>query len=304
MGVFVTPLLLHLGMLKDLQAMAKIMPLGVFASLSSCLLICVKAWLDADIIQDNAPASTELHSMWPDEFSSLGTIMAVLFSAYSVMGTVPSIRGQMQDRKEFLNAFRLAISVVFVVYLMVMSIGYYGYGNYVEDNVVASMMHPHVVKMEHQTSSNSEDHPKKGLSVLGTFMTLLVSTYLFIGFSLFFACIIGTIQKLNLPYGLSEPMSPSNRALRACIIFAVSGIGLFIPHFREVMAIMSSICCSCNNVFFPLLFSRKLEMDLKEDYAELRTSSTRRIGHVLILLLAFFCASLGLKDSVSQHRAR
>lgn len=304
----VTPLLLSLAMLKDLQAMAKIMPIGVFASMTSCVLICVKAALDARLWRDRpAEERIALHSLWPEELDSLGTIIAVLFAAYSVMGTVPSIRGQMQDPHAFPTAFRTAIAVVFVVYMAVMTIGYYGYGNYVQDNVVSSMMHPHLAIIQLDGTEDHKHSKQKHAAkswmeellhnALGTLMAGLVSTYLLIGFALFFACVMGLLQNIRPTSVVCVPNSWQNRGLRIFLVLAVSGVGLMVPHFREVMAIMSSICCSCNNVFFPLIFAHKLESELPEN-DETRTSCIRRIAHVFIFLIAVYCFCMGLHDSV------
>jgi len=297
--IMITPVLLALSMLKDLQAMAKIMPIGVFASLLSCFMICVKSGLDSRLWREAAAedlsALDEFHSIVPAEFNCLGTIMAVLFAAYSVMGTVPSIRGKMQDPLEFPKAFNTALSIVLVVYMAVMLSAYYGYGNYVKSNVVSSMIHPFQI----QHGDEGMHRPWFDKIGLGKMMSVLVTSYLLIGFTLFFTVVMGMVQKLRPESSICVPLSALNRCMRVTIVLAVSGIGLCMPHFREVMAIMASVCVTCNNVFFPLFFSHKLEWDanLKSDDPR-RTSVCRNIGHFFILCLGIFCFCLGLHDSI------
>merc|ERR1740130_1823287 len=95
---------------------------------------------------------------------------------------------------------------------------------------------------------------------IGIAMAVLVTTYLFLGFSLFFKCIAGMVRNALGQSQLYKEGTVANHMLRVLMVIAVVLMGLAVPHFRDVMAIMSSICCSCNNVFFPLLFAYKLDM--------------------------------------------
>jgi len=294
--ISVSPMLLWLATMKD-GTLAAIMPIGMLASLSSCALICVKGVLDADAWQ-RCPLEAQgaVHDNWPQEPSCFGTVLAVLFSAYSVVGTVPSIRGQMTNTKDFVPAFRVAIAIVFLVYMAVMFAGYWGYGNMVDNNVVHSMMSPPTFPCNrHGTRSGHEVAQNNGsASCIGVIMALLVSTYLLLGFSLFFKCIAGMMQNLGDPekHEVFRKDSPANRLLRAAVVVVVALIGLFVPDFRDLMAVVSSVCCSCNNVFFPLLFAYKLGEPGST------TSLQRRVLHGCILLLGVFCLTLGLSSSI------
>merc|ERR1711971_1359864 len=102
---------------------------------------------------------------------------------------------------------------------------------------------------------------------------------------------MGMIQKLAPDRDICQPLTFQNRCLRVSIVLGVSAIGLSVPHFREVMAIMASICVTCNNVFFPLFFAHKLEWHLPPG-DERRTPLWRRFCHALILTLGLFCFCL------------
>lgn len=240
-----------------------------------------------------------LHSTWPEEPACLGTVLAVLFSAYSVVGTVPSIRAQMSDPRDFLPAFRIAVSIVFFVYVAVMMSGYWGYGNNVKHNVVHSMMFP-----PESPCGRDGMHDKANTTLhrgnytwIGVTMASLVSIYLLLGFSLFFKCIAGMLQNLGDPHthAVFRKDSRANRLLRAAVVVVVVLIGLLVPDFRDVMAVVSSICCSCNNVFFPLLFAYSSKL---ADPKGILTSWPRRLLHGCIFLLGLCCLTLGLSSSV------
>merc|ERR1719440_2133777 len=91
-------------------------------------------------------------------------------------------------------------------------------------------------------------------------MAVLVTVYLLLGFGLFFTCVMSTVQRLSRHEpAWSVPGTWTNFLLRACIVILCVCIGCSVPHFREIMSIMAAVCCSCNNVFFPLLFAYRLE---------------------------------------------
>jgi hypothetical protein len=298
----VTPALIYLALLKDGE-LANIMSVGMLASLSSCVLICIKGVMDARIWQ-SWPRDEHLHvhSMWPNDPESLGTVLAVLFSAFSVMGTVPCIRGQMKKKDEFLPAFQLALMIVFGMYLAVMLLGYWGYGNFVQHNVVDSMMFPPRTPEEALYNQGPEARENSGINPIGVLMAVLVTTYLFLGFSLFFKCVAGMMKNLlggrenSSLNRLYKEGTRENNVLRGVMVVIVVMVGLAVPHFRDLMAIMSSVCCSCNNVFFPLLFACLLE----KESAGTRFSTGRRIAHLAIFVLGLFCFSLGLWSSLSN----
>lgn len=300
--VLVTPLLTILALLKD-STLANIMSIGMLASLGSCVLICIKGFLDARIWQAwPEEEHVHVHRIWPDDCAALGTVLAVMFSAFSVMGTVPCIRGQMKDPTEFLPAFQTSLVIVLGMYLAVMFLGYWGYGNYVQHNVVNSMMYPPRTLDEALSFQGLEEHDMIQ-NPIGIIMAVLVTTYLFLGFSLFFKCIAGMVRNLLGKSQLYKEGTVANQMLRTFMVVAIVAVGLAVPHFLDVMAIMSSVCCSCNNVFFPLAFAFKLEMfgdseaGMKSPY---RVTRCRRIGLTCIMILGIFCFSLGLWSSLSN----
>jgi len=290
-----TLVLIGLAMIRDMRTVAKFMPIGIVASLSSCALICIKSLLDARVWEDwPADVQEDIHDVWPDEgWAGAGTIVAVLFSAYSVMSTVPNIRGEMKDKKNFLTAFQISIAIVCVMYLCVMVTGYWGYGNFVKENVVQSMMFAPKGPDEAFAEKRKVHTADLSSHILGRLMAFLVSIYLFLGFALFFACFFGAVQKFGCSCECCGPGTPMNVILRIIMVICFVAVGLTVPHFREVMAIMSSICCSCNNVFFPLLFAHILA---RRDGGK-KPSLLRHFLHFLIFLLGVFCAVVGLRDS-------
>jgi len=142
-------------------------------------------------------------------------------------------------------------------------------------------------------------------SLVGTVMAVLVVAYLMLGFGLFFTCIMATFQHRGQdsdakPWCVSGTLS--NGVLRILLVIAFVCIGYAVPHFREVMSIIASVCCSCNNVFFPLFFAYKLERQSSTPAKP--TGLSCRARHAGIVVLALFCAIVGVHDSISKLIAK
>ena len=122
----------------------------------------------------------------------------------------------MQRPAEFLPAFRAAMCVVCLAYLAVMFFGYWGYGNFVQANVVQSMMFSPGSPREAFEKERVSGVEVRQPSALGTLMAVLVTIYLLLGFGLFFVCVMGTVQQLgNAGAAWSTPGNWANSLLRA-----------------------------------------------------------------------------------------
>jgi len=301
-----TPLLICFALMKDAW-LARAMSFGMVASLCACVLICVKGFTDASF-WSTWPADEQamLHRTQPKDLADVGTVLAVCFSAYSIVGTVPCVRGQMQKPEEFMGAFRSAISVVVTVYTAVMLSAYYGYGSSVQDNVIDSMMSPVHTPCEaglHDGRRLDECFAMEGRpifisplglcnSYIGILMSVLMTTYLFLGFGLFFKVFSGLVAKIGGDRPCFISGNPFNWALRISIVLGAVVIGAAVPNFRAVLAIAASICCPCNNVFFPLMFDWYL--------SSRERPLCRSMVHCCIVLLAMLCFTLGLYRSISN----
>jgi hypothetical protein len=77
-------------MLRDVSAIAKMVPIGVAAAMLSGCLIVVKAMLDSRKWEDWGMTRWEreqLHSMWPTgDVMSLGKLSATIFGAFFLHG--------------------------------------------------------------------------------------------------------------------------------------------------------------------------------------------------------------------------
>jgi len=115
---------------------------------------------------------------------------------------------------------------------------------------------------------------------------------LFLGFGLFFKVFSGLVQKIGGDKECFRNDTWLNWLFRGSVVASVVAIGIVVPDFRAVLSIAASICCPCNNVFFPLIFDWKLNPSQHGRF--------RRFVHLCIAILAMFCFTMGLYKSVSN----
>jgi amino acid permease len=296
----ISPILCGLGMLKDMAAIAKFMPIGAACAIGGCILICYGGLADAQTRTDSWMNGEEwtdnerLFNFWPESFSALGTVIAVVFASYAVMGTVPTIRSEMRDQREFPSAFRIAICIVLGLYVAAMVCGYAAYGNFVKDNVVNSMAQYPKDLVE------AREAIKEGTSVftgptspyVGRIMALMVIINLILSFPVYFQCVIRSVERMSPEAGWATFGNSANVLLRVILILSATTIGALVPYFRDVLAILASVACSCNNILFPLFFAYKLNAGL------VTMGPAKKVAHFAIISLALVCLVLGLIDAV------
>merc|ERR1712062_309200 len=125
------------------------------------------------------------------------------------------------------------MAIVFCMYVAVMLLGYWGYGNYVQHNVVDSMMFPpatpHQARMSDRKELGSDRHQGRPFGIV---MAVLVIIYLFLSFSLFFKCTAGMLQNLLSSVCSFESSDTSHYVIRVMLVIVVVLVAEAVPHFR------------------------------------------------------------------------
>ena len=71
----------------------------------------------------------------PTDPSKIPAALSTFVFSFAILGTVPSVRSQMQQPKDLPSALGKSFVITAIAYLFVMSIGYYGFGETVSANV-------------------------------------------------------------------------------------------------------------------------------------------------------------------------
>merc|ERR1719215_1871867 len=69
----------------------------------------------------------------------MGTVVAILFGSFSANGGVPAVLCEMKDPMQFPLAIKSAMAMIAATYLMVMGAGYYGYGEFIQSDIINSL---------------------------------------------------------------------------------------------------------------------------------------------------------------------
>jgi len=295
--VLVISPVLWLGcMLRDLTAIAKLMPVGVVAAIGSCVLMITKAYMDVDNWQDwPEQDQAKIHSMWPEHgFMPLGSVVATLFGAFGVMGNVPTIAGEMRQPRHFPRALKVAMCIVMLLYLGIMVSGYWGYGNFIQDNILISMS---------QSPANAGEAFKAPVDqwtgprsrIIPALVAWCVLVNLLLSYPLNMMCIFTSIQSLESSQQTLNPGTLANYGMRTGLMGLTIVIALAVENFSVVFSLFAALTGPLQGVFIPVVFGG---MVMKKIGAE-GTSLPRRIFHAVIMLYAAFCLVIGTVDAVT-----
>eukprot|EP00747_Dinoflagellata_sp_TGD_P188670 gnl/TRDRNA2_/TRDRNA2_48002_c0_seq1.p1 gnl/TRDRNA2_/TRDRNA2_48002_c0~~gnl/TRDRNA2_/TRDRNA2_48002_c0_seq1.p1 ORF type:complete len:431 (+),score=57.35 gnl/TRDRNA2_/TRDRNA2_48002_c0_seq1:22-1293(+) len=299
--VILTPMLILLGLLKDLSSVVMFVPIGTLAAVGSTIVICCKSLMDIDVWRDWPPEDQRrMHQTWPQHMGDTGLVLSMVFCAFSVMGAVPAIRSQMEDKTAFLSAFKISVGVVAALYIIVMLSSHYSYGVFTQDNIVLSMRYSPRTLQEALNSREPKNWSGHESTAIGSLMATLVTVNLLITFPMLFLCVMGTMEKPGSAAAWRIQGSVHNRIFRVCLVLFIVMIALVCPYFMELLALFSSICSSANNALFPLIFARRYE----GSHGFSRVTPRQRLLHICILVMAMYCMIFGCKGSIQELQKR
>eukprot|EP00928_Gymnodinium_smaydae_P071500 TRINITY_DN5505_c0_g1_i2.p1 TRINITY_DN5505_c0_g1~~TRINITY_DN5505_c0_g1_i2.p1 ORF type:complete len:497 (-),score=65.56 TRINITY_DN5505_c0_g1_i2:295-1785(-) len=294
-----------LSCLRDMTAVAKLIPTAVFAAVASCLLICVKAMLDSSAWADwetdehgyllganNTSLNTKLFQTWPTSGMALGSVTGIIFGAYSVNGNVPSIMVEMRDPSEMPKALRFSLGICLAIYLCVMLMGHYGYGNFVQDNLLDSMTRSPANAQEAFTQPWCWWTGRCG-DTAATMMQVCVFVNLVISFPLLMLAVVQSVRSIESAKKLVPSGSYADYIMRIAVIAIVFGIAFTVDNFALVFGFFCSVCGPLIQTVYPIVFGYLVERSLG---IPVRMTP----GKILSLTVASFCIIVGFCDSVTQ----
>lgn len=295
--LILTPALLFLAMLRDMSAVAKLMPLGVGSAIASCILIMSKGIMDRGVWEDWPEQDLKsLHSIWPSgDLMSLGSLTATIFGALSCMGNVPAIMDEMRNKHRLMRSFRTGLGIVTLLYIGIMVIGYNAYGNFIQPNIVDSMKY-HPATWEEAQNEKPRDWTGHRSDIIPTAMSCCVVVNLIISYPLLLAPVFLALQgtaygKDNLKVG-----SKMNYMMRILIVIFTVAVPLVITEFSLVFNLFASICGPTNGVIFPICFGCTIRRKIKAK----GSGPIRLVWQGALLLLSGFCIVFGLIGSMQD----
>jgi len=292
--LILAPVLWFGCMLRDLTALSKLMPLGVLGAVGSCALIMIKAFRDLDVWEDwPEKEKSELHSEWPEHgYMALGSVLATFFGAFGVMGNIPAIASEMRHPWKFPRALRLSLTLVFALYLGVTLIGYWGYGNTIQSNILNSMSRSPGNFTQASMPYDKWTGPRS--SMIPTVTAWCVLTNLMLSYPLCMMSVFVSIQSLESVQQQLMPGTCANYLMRTGFVAITIGIALALEDFPLVFGLFAAVNMPIQAVFVPIMFGSRIRKKIGAKQA----STCRRIAHGIIFLIATFCLVVGTTDAV------
>mmetsp|Transcript_29722 Transcript_29722/g.78921 ORF Transcript_29722/g.78921 Transcript_29722/m.78921 type:complete len:521 (-) Transcript_29722:134-1696(-) len=245
----VMPLFMALGMLTDLKQLAKFAPLGlvgVFSELSGILLgsgmnigytdMCDPTLPKFDVLQPprcrryrGFPEDDSFHGM----LAKVGVAMSVFLYGFAILPTLPGMRATLNEPKAMSRVILISFTIAIFAYFVVTFDGYFSFGQKVKPNVVVGI---------------SDSFPRAGkIPVLGLILNVVFSVPIFL-------IVLMSAFESGGTGALYTPLSTPNIMVRCALIFVLTLVSWSLPYVNQVVGLISSVFCVCNNLFFPVLF--------------------------------------------------
>jgi len=294
--IIIAPLIWLLSMLRDVSAIAKMVPIGVAAAMLSGCLIMVKAILDSRKWEDwdmTRGEREQLHNVWPTgcDVMSLGRLSATIFGAFFCMGNVPSIIDEMKNKHKFKRSFRVGLGTVMILYIAIMLMGYYAYGNFIQPNIVNSMQfHPATFEESKLPMEQWSGVPS---TIFPTLLSCCVLVNLFISYPLLLAPVFISIQRTSYGRKALRIGSTRNVIMRTMIVAVTIAIPLAIQQFGLAFSLVASLG-PVQGVVLPIVFGWKI----RQNVGARDSGVLRKIWHGALVAISTFCIVFGFVGSV------
>jgi len=273
--VVCTLVFLPLCLLKDMELISRLSAVGLIASAIYVLSI-VEAGLAARFT-----GGTEAYEFrpWPKQgeedsvilllkkFSSTTSVFLLGFGFHVV---VPTVRAEMEAPSEMPRAINWAVLLVGFVYFSVGFVGYYGWGDNVQGNVLDSMVNPDGTKM-----------------LAGRALALAVIANLIVTYPICMSCV--SLAAESYCGGIY------NVPLRIILLATTAAVALFCPTFLAILELLASTVGSMSLTLIPLCVFWKLALSSGK-----KPSMATTVKHFLIVITAIMAMVVGTWQSVEE----
>mmetsp|Transcript_50237 Transcript_50237/g.117235 ORF Transcript_50237/g.117235 Transcript_50237/m.117235 type:complete len:469 (+) Transcript_50237:13-1419(+) len=287
------PVFIALALLPDLSALSKFVPLGMVAACATAVCIICKSLLDASRWGSwDLADGEELHSPWPQEPAALGVVLATCIGAMTFHPVVPAVIQDMKTPEQFPLAMTGAVVTCGSLYMAVIVCGYYGYGNFIQGDVVQSMAYS-PASFDQAFNVPSQDWTGAATHWVLPVMATMVLINITLSMPLNAMSIFYSIQDFKHFASYVKPGTWANWAMRVVVVTFAVAIALCVPQFTLVYGFFCAAFAPVVSLVFPLLFAG----------AVLRRAGKRqtwlRAGlHGFIMILSVFCMVAGLYGTI------
>jgi len=288
------PLFCAISLLPNVTSIQKMVPIAVVCVAGVCSIVIGKSAMDAQRWQAWPDLDrSKMHQLLPDDYGSMGSMVATLFGAFGVNGYTASVLCEMKDPMKFPMAFKTAMLIVGVFYMGVMLIGYYGYGGFMQNDIIASLSSFPANEHEAFEVPYSEwTGPKTA------WLSILISAMLFIkllvGLPLNMVVVFYSVQTCQWTKETFKYGTAANYVFRLCIGMTCVVIAQMVPVFNQLFALVCAIFFPFMQCIFPLLFGYRIRQLVGGG----NSSFIRRTFHGFMILVALYTLFVGTANSI------
>jgi len=241
----------------------------------------------------NWPDKDRLHMTLPDHgWAVMGPIVATCFGASGMNGSVPAILCEMKNPKQMKRVLTTAVTTIVVLYLIVMGCGYYGYGQYIQDDIVDNMMR--LPTNETQAFKSFSHWTGAHAELIGDVVSVLLIVKLVIAVPLNVMAVFYSFQTLKGTSHLVPEGSLANRCLRIVITCIIISIAVSVTNFSKLFPLVASIAGPMMQTVMPLILSYKV----RRQVGAKMSGCGRTVAHIFIMLLSVFSITMGFYQSL------
>merc|ERR1712048_687929 len=161
---------------------------------------------------------------------------------------------EMKKPEEFPFAFKTAMSVVMIIYMLVMACGYYGYGEFIQDDIIKSLTSlPANANEAFNVPADEWTGPKS--HALEYIVSGLLLVKLLIVLPLNLIVVFYSFQTCELTKDYVPLGSCANKVMRIAVVFIALLFAYSVNDFNQLFALVASVTGPLLQCVFPLLFS-------------------------------------------------
>lgn len=218
--------------------------------------------------------------------AAVAGVASYMFYCFACVTTVPTLKSQMIEPKKLVPAASSAYVLCSTLFLIIMFMGYAGFGNFGPDNIIQSM------KIDRPVGwwALHRGWETGTISIAGQMFAWTITINLLLTDAVFIPCTISAIEQLN------PQCFTSSRLRRVILRFVISGIRLlvatYVTSFVAITTLTSALFCVVDNILLPIAAFYYLRVK--------QVSLLRKILHALIFIFGVMVAFSGTYSAMSE----
>merc|ERR550539_196442 len=200
----------------------------------------------------------------------------------------------MKEPAHFPFAFKLAMAAIGTIYMFVMCGGYYGYGEFLQSDLIASLTAFPANAQEAFSSPTEWTGPVAPM--LNVVISCLLFVKLLIGLPLIMMVIFHSFQTFQYTRDVLPVGSLPNRVMRLVVACCAVLSAQTVSNFNQLFALVCAVFFPLMQCILPIFFSYKI----REACGAPASSWLRRVLHAFMIMLALLTLTIGTHGSVSD----